>query len=684
AFFWSFLHSAYPQEPGYIRGLEVGIIGLVAGVVMLRWGILATLIWHYTVDASLVGMLLIRSDNLYFKISGVIVGLAALAPIAFSGVLYLARGRFEEVDDLLNAAAPAQIHLAQQTIADEAVETRKRYDPLTVGTIGFLAFAALAGGLVAWRVKSEHIGDYLRQAIDGKSAIVRADAAMREHGLDPNSFRKAAQFVDTTSPVTNEFLLRRMSLGEINKIYAQQVPGALWRVRYFRDSQPEEFAITLRPDGSVHAFRHTLAEATKGANLGKEEAQTIAEKFLTETKRIDLSGWKLVEANSDKRPNRTDHTLTWQQNAPLDPVGPAHPDAADHAYARMDAQVLGDQAVNYRTYIKVPEEFERRQEEQTLPRTLVSIGQGALAIGLIVAVLVYYFKRLRVQPAVAVPWRRLFWWGMAGWAAFMANFLLGSGIPSMLAQYPTAMPMKLYYGTATVGLLIIGALVLAGIMLLFGLAWSFAARAFGEEWLPTWTGMPGAYYRDAFWIGLGGSALLIALRRLVDAASFWWPTAHRFVGTSFGESFEAIFPAVAIIGGAVMLALFGTGVISLASAFLGAELRVRWLRLLLFFLIAASLVRSWGSPGDFLKQFVFHLILLGVVMLGIRRVVRFNLLGLFLAILCPLLLAGAVGLLAQPDGFYRTHGYIALASVVVVLAWPLVVWRGSAGNTTQA
>jgi hypothetical protein len=96
AFLWGFLHSNYPQEPAYIRGIEIGLIGIVAGLVMLRWGILATLIWHYTVDASLVGLFLIRSNSLYFKISGAVVAAAALAPLAFSGISYLVRGRFAE------------------------------------------------------------------------------------------------------------------------------------------------------------------------------------------------------------------------------------------------------------------------------------------------------------------------------------------------------------------------------------------------------------------------------------------------------------------------------------------------------------------------------------------------------------------------------------------------------------
>ena len=107
AFLWGFLHSNYPQEPAYIRGLEVGLIGIVAGYVILRWGIVATLTWHYTVDASLVGLLLIRSDSVYFRVSGIVVALAALVPLAYSGINYLRRGQFEAVDDLLNGAEPA-------------------------------------------------------------------------------------------------------------------------------------------------------------------------------------------------------------------------------------------------------------------------------------------------------------------------------------------------------------------------------------------------------------------------------------------------------------------------------------------------------------------------------------------------------------------------------------------------
>jgi hypothetical protein len=677
AFFWSFLHSAYPQEPGYIRGIEVGLIGIVAGLVMLRWGILATLTWHYTVDASLVGMLLIRSDNWYFKISGIVVGLAALAPLAFSGLSYLRRGHFENVDDLLNRAEPVgTIELARHTTsADERVSTRA-YDALKTGTIGFLALCLVVGGLLAWRMKRPHIGDYLKISSDVRATEARAGGVMREHGLDPSRYRKAAEMVDTTNPITNEYLRRRMSIEDINKIYDTQVPGALWRVRYFRDSEPEEFAITLKPDGALHAYRHTLPEAAKGVTLSKEDATTLAETYLRTTKEIDLSLWRLVESNSDKRPNRTDHTFTWQQNAPLDPGTPGESkDSTDHAYARMDLQILGDEPANYRTYIKIPEDFVRQQQRQNLPRTLLLIAEGLLALGLIVALLVFYFKSFRAVPAVNVPWRRIAGWAVVGLVAAGVNFFLGRGLTGILTKYSTEMSLHTFYGIVAVGMILVGMLLFGALVLLYGFAWNFAARAFGDQQLPTWFGMPPEYYRDAFWIAVGGSAALIGIRRVLDVLWSHLPVLHRGVPSSIGTSYDSLYPAVAIVGSALVLGMLTTGVLALAGAVIGAELRVRWLRLFLFLAMAMAFVSNWGNTADFLRQFVSGLVLLGFVVFGIRHVARFNVLGWFLVVVCTALLSAVVEMLGQPGSFYKVNGYFTLACLVALLAWPLITWR---------
>src|SRR5579862_8644409 len=106
AFFWGFLHSNYPQEPAYIRGLEVGLIGIVAGLVMLRWGIWATLTWHYTVDAFLISTSLLRSHGVYLVVSGALVGGAALIPLAIAAISYISRGGFVVDGSLLNRAHP--------------------------------------------------------------------------------------------------------------------------------------------------------------------------------------------------------------------------------------------------------------------------------------------------------------------------------------------------------------------------------------------------------------------------------------------------------------------------------------------------------------------------------------------------------------------------------------------------
>jgi hypothetical protein len=677
AFSWSFLHSAYPQEPGYIRGIEVGIIGVVAGIVMLRWGILATLIWHYTVDASLVGLLLIRSNSFYFKISGVVVGAAALAPLVFACISYLTRGGFESAENLFNRAKTApEIDLTPETAAATSESKSRGYEALSSGMLAFLAVCLLAGGALAWRLKPQTIGEYLKLSINARTAQARGDQILRQRGLDPNAYYHAVTFVNNTDAYANEYLRERIGIAGINAVYSGQVPAGLWRVRYFRDSQPEEFAVILKPDGSLHSVWHTLAEETPGASLDKDQAVARAEEFLRREKNLDLKGWSMVGDESIKRPHRVDHTLTWEQSQPLDPEQVPAANSQDHAHARIELKVVGEEVTNYLTYVKIPESWERQQKERGLFRSIISIVIPFLFYaGLGLTALIVFLKNLRSPFARSIPWRRIAFWSIWTFAGCLAVLALGNILPGALMAYDTGNPLKLTYAGIAFLVLFGVPLYVGGIALLFGMAWYFGSRAFGEERLPSWAGMPSAYYRDALWIGVGGSAGLLGMQRIFAAVSSHWPTVHRAMGASLGQDFDAILPCARILGGTLVSGLFYTAVVAAVGSFVAAQVRQPVLRVLLLMLTALVLASgNWGSTADLAKQFLTQLILLSALTFGVRCVMRFNILGCFLIVAGTSLLGGASELISQPDSFYRTNGYAVLSALVLLFAWPLVAW----------
>ena len=117
------------------------------------------------------------------------------------------------------------------------------------------------------------------------------------------------------------------------------------------------------------------------------------------------------------------------------------------------------------------------------------------------------------------------------------------------------------------------------------------------------------------------------------------------------------------------------------AAFVAAVAKPRWMRFGLLLLGALFLVRSdWGNSADFAKQFVGGVVLLMVAVWGVRRVVRFNVLGAVLLVMCMGLLGAAAELVGQADGFYKLNGYGLLGVLVVLLAWPLVVWKMRGAN----
>jgi hypothetical protein len=132
----------------------------------------------------------------------------------------------------------------------------------------------------------------------------------------------------------------------------------------------------------------------------------------------------------------------------------------------------------------------------------------------------------------------------------------------------------------------------------------------------------------------------------------------------------------------VLHGLLFSGFIAVAGGFILAHCKSPVIRALLFVFGSLAMVSHWGSPADFLKQWIARAILLGVVVFGISRIVRLNLLGYFLVLAVPTFILGAEELASQPNRTYQHEAMAILATLVALLLWPLMAWLGGRTRAT--
>ncbi len=558
------------------------------------------------------------------------------------------------------------------------------YAPLSKRTLGVLAQCGVLGLALTWAIKPQEIGDFVKFSIDAQQAEARSDDVLRQRNVDPGNYRRAAIIQYRFDPLANEYLRRSIGVERgVNRIYREEIPSAFWVVRYFRDSQKEEYLVVLLPDGGLHAVHHTVAEAAPGATLTKEDALARAATFLHDMHGFDLSQWKLVEAQSDKLPARTDHGFTWEQTAALNPTA----EGVEGAHIRVELRVQGDEVSGYRIYIHVPEEWVRKQNQSTLAGTAQGIGLAALIAAFGISVLVIFVRNLK-QPAVAaVPWRRLAEWSLAVLIASLATF--ATMVPQYLFGYPTDQPFQTFVGMRVIQLFLSATLLYSLVFFLFGLSWFFFARSNaneGTERLPDWRHVPALYYRDAFLVGLCGCATLAGVHRLADLVERLWPVARHAIGASAPDGLDAYWPAASTVAGAVTHSFLVFGILALALGFASCYLRRTWVQIALLVVLTVLSVPQWGSAGDFLQNVVIGFVEFAVIWWGAQRIVRFNLLGYLLVAMLLSLAPVAAELLGQPNALFHANGWIVAAVAAGLLLWPLVAWKreGRAPNSADA
>jgi hypothetical protein len=397
AFVWGFGHSTYPNQPFYIRGLEVGLAGVLIGFLMLRYGVVPLLVWHFTVDAIYTALLLLRSGNTYYVVSGAIASGILLLPLLVSLVLYWKRGGFLSAAGLSNGEAG---FVPAPAPAPAVLETAPDARPVSRSALAAMGIAALLA-VSSLLVPSEPGGPLVEDRIGRDRAEALARQFLKVNGVDPGTWRSVAYFgtgfaddeetrgakpqdeggIPGFSDAAARYVIDRGGPAAFRKLTEQDLPAAYWVVRFYRAEEKAEWKILVDTRRSrVAAFVHPVEEdaaagAAPTAEAARRRAIEAAEKLGYEASR-----YAVLEVGTENRPRRVDTTVVLESK--LSGIGEARP--------RLTAVFHGPQLSAFLPTIRVPESFMREQRKRSVAEWVL-LGVRIVAVGSLVGLAIVVF-----------------------------------------------------------------------------------------------------------------------------------------------------------------------------------------------------------------------------------------------------------------------------------------------------
>jgi membrane protease YdiL (CAAX protease family) len=659
AFLWGFGHAGYPQQPFYIRGVEVGIGGVALGLVMMRWGILPTLVWHYSVDAMYSAMLLVRSHNLYYRLSGVASAGILVVPILAALFFYWRRGGFEPEAGLLNADEPAAPPPEEAAVAaaSDGTAAASPYRPLGMRP-RMAALAAFVVGVAIWRVPVPRFGESPGYRLTQAQARAASDAWLRAQSLDPAAFRVVtipAVHWGGDDSLAAKYFLERTPVAAASALFERYRPVRHWLSRYFKSLDVEGIQVSVHPEtGKVMGFLHEIPEDRSGADLPPEEARRIATAFAA-AQGLDVTALELKESRSEKKKARGDHTLVWEA-----PPGDAR--NLDEARYRVEIFVAGGQVAALRSYWKIPETFERARERQNWISIAVLVVRIGVVAGAVIAGLWLLLGNIRKG---VVRWRPAI--RLAIPAALLTMVAPLVSMDLMLANYDSAVPLPTF--EALTYLLLAMSLIVAILMFV---AMAALIASFYPESL--------SMFRWANRRRMGpdaGVALLMAAGLAMLSGRLGTALMDRFhaealvpVGT--GNLVASAAPALAAVAESVRT-LFSNAAILAVIALIWRRLPKPWMRVPLVLLaVFAALPADIRTPGEFALQYAVALMPIACAAWFCLRFGRENYLTYALALGLAALAPRLEELFGSANPAMHTQGWMVAGACAATLMWALL------------
>ncbi len=656
-FIWGFGHAGYPQQPFYIRGLEVGIGGVALGIIMLRFGILPTLVWHYSVDAMYSAMLLVRSESLYYKLSGLGAAGIMLLPLGIALVCYWRRGGFLPDTGLLNRdETSGEEAPAPPSAPEEAAPLPVEYRRLSTRT-RWIGVALLVAGLATLAVPVSRFAESPNYKLSPEEAQRAADSFLKAQGVNPADFRHVtypSTHWDGSDPMAAKYFLERLPVSAVSSLFERYRPMRIFLTRYFKPLNQEELTVAVHAEtGKVTGFTHSLPEDRAGADISPERAREVAAQFAA-SQGWDTAAMELKDSGSEKKKARRDHALQWEAR-------PGDPRNVGETKWRVAVTVAGDRVTEGHGFWKLPEAYERTRGQQNAIAIAVAVAKIAALAGLIVWAIGLLILATRHGE---VRWRATLLLALPATLLFPLGPLLKMGLA--LKDYRTDVPLETFQAMQ---------FVVLGMSVLFGFLVLAAAAALVTTFYPA--ALPalrrkarGGMAVDAVAALAAGAGLSAAAHQLQGLLLERFH-AQAILNVGGADAIAGALPALAAIAGAARGILTDAAVVGLLAVILH-RITNGWLRIAAVAIgFCALLPGEVRTAGEFALHLAIALLMAGAAAVFCWGFARRNYVAYALALWMVALRGPAAALLGTGNSALAMQGWIVVAAMVAGLLWVL-------------
>jgi membrane protease YdiL (CAAX protease family) len=300
ALMWAFAHCNYAAQPFYIRGVELTVIGVIFGLIFLRFGPLPTLISHAAFNAFLTAESFLSDKSMLPSFFIVIFF------IAIPALLTLLPHKKDAKIRLNRQIASADVPTPEPEEVNIPYQTSRKW--LIVSAIMFMLIVILA--VVNFPVNKAELENYSSKNYPNRTEIIRiAEDTASKQGAVVDGW---TQFVAVSSEKrTNEKDYHGYTKGVCDDIRLRlDNPPELWVVGWIKPATGERWTVRILPDGKVWDVRLKTKDDADGAFVTAKQAEDIALNALIKLG-LPKKNLLMQSVEQENLPNRNSYKITW-------------------------------------------------------------------------------------------------------------------------------------------------------------------------------------------------------------------------------------------------------------------------------------------------------------------------------------------------------------------------------------